>query len=425
MSDLRDRLEHELGDVPVRQIDAAAIVVRTQRRARRRRVATSLLALAIAMGSLGLLLKAFNGTARGPVDTSTSLVPRIVFATVTWPDAPGQIYTMRPDGTHLQQITSGGAEAIEPAVSPDGSQIAFLRFERTSGPPGSFHEGIYVMNVDGSNMREILRTGAPQPISVLQLAWSPDGTQIGFVRWLNEGGSEAHELWIMNSDGSDAHRLVDRQIESFSWSPDGSSIAFTDVSVRDTRFVWDISIMDSDGSNVRALTHDGQSRLPAWSPDGTSIAFQRWIRQGVTHVYRLSSTNPDAEPQPVWTEDTAFDSLTWSPDSSAIAINTVDGKNGCAIVTVMLDRDLVDGARITHAGPSQRRRALPVRRHDRVDEPSHRSGTGLGRGVPTSLLPHLERDERLLPDVGFRWWWPNRHLGRNLGPSRRLSLHKA
>ena len=83
------------------------------------------------------------------------------------------------------------------AWSPDGSQLAFSLF----GPPlddkGGDANYVYVMNSDGSGMRQILMLPGPGPNSGggIELAWSPDGSRIAFV---HDG-----ELFTMAPDGTD------------------------------------------------------------------------------------------------------------------------------------------------------------------------------------------------------------------------------
>ncbi|NMC45788.1 MAG: hypothetical protein GYA52_03065, partial [Chloroflexi bacterium] len=82
-----------------------------------------------------------------------------------------------------------------PAWSPDGTKIAFNGLVPHSG-----NTDVYVMNADGSEVRQL--TAAPgfdeNP------AWSPDGSQIVFQT--NRDGN--FEIYIMNEDGGDAHPLA-------------------------------------------------------------------------------------------------------------------------------------------------------------------------------------------------------------------------
>jgi dipeptidyl aminopeptidase/acylaminoacyl peptidase len=344
MNELRDRLERELNDVPVAPRSALHIVAFADRRRRLRRIGTVGLASIIALGSIALISRAFDTPDAGPADIAAKGEERIIFNSVPWPESPGQLYSVRPDGTGLERLTQAGADFLSPAVSPDGSMIAFVRFVQGFPPTPIVHEGIYVMRADGSDMRELLTTGKPKPVSVSQLAWSPDGSQIAFIRNFYVGHSESdfgHELWIMGADGSEPHRIVDRQIESFSWAPDGSRIAFAEQGLNGDSFAWDLHLMDADGSNAEQLTNDGRSRLPAWSPDGATLAYQRWGDDRPTQVYVMNIGDPGRAAHPILTGRAGFDSLTWSPDSSAVAISAFDRQsNRCSIQEVTLEGDV-------------------------------------------------------------------------------------
>lgn len=344
MNELRDRLERELNDIPIAPRSASHIIAFADRRRKLRRIGTVGLASIIALGSIALIDRAFDTSDGGPADALGNREERIVFNTVPWPDTPGQLFSVRPDGTGLARLTEPDASYLSPAVSPDGSRIAFVRFVDGSEPPRTVHEAIYLMRADGSDIRELLTTGEPKPISVSQLAWSPDGSQIAFIRTFYIGHSESdfgHELWIMGADGSGPHRVVDRQIESFSWSPDGTRIAFAEQGLNGDRFAWDLFVMHADGSNVEQLTDDGRSRLPAWSPDGATLAYQRWVDDRSTHVYVMNMDDPGRAAHPILTGKAGFDSLTWSPDSSAVAISAFDRQSHrCSIQEVTLEGDV-------------------------------------------------------------------------------------
>ncbi len=77
----------------------------------------------------------------------------------------GSIYMMKADGTGLRQLSSG----FEPALSPDGSLVAYTRWDDP--------QGLYVIGVDGSDERRL--AGANRPRSP---TWAPDGQSIIFER---------------------------------------------------------------------------------------------------------------------------------------------------------------------------------------------------------------------------------------------------
>ncbi|HMI47568.1 MAG TPA: hypothetical protein VK481_02760, partial [Gemmatimonadaceae bacterium] len=84
-----------------------------------------------------------------------------------WRLDPFDIYTARPDGSHLRRLTRFGVYTAEGVLSNDGKKLVF-----TSLKDGDLD--IYVMNIDGSGLKQLTH----------QLGydggawWSPDGKQI-------------------------------------------------------------------------------------------------------------------------------------------------------------------------------------------------------------------------------------------------------
>jgi dipeptidyl aminopeptidase/acylaminoacyl peptidase len=103
-----------------------------------------------------------------------------------------EIWVVDPDATGLRQLTHVG-HAERPKWSPDGTQILFLR--RAAGKVDQPRQ-LWVINADGSAPRRVLGTDG-----VVAADWSPDGRLIAMAR---TGSAGTLQLWIARSDGSNA-----------------------------------------------------------------------------------------------------------------------------------------------------------------------------------------------------------------------------
>ncbi len=108
--------------------------------------------------------------------------------------------TMNADGSGFHMVFADGS-ATAPAVSLDGSQIAFM-----SQRDGNWE--IYRINADGSSLVRITNHGANDGLP----AWSPDGNTLAFVS--DRGGSWG--VWATKAGGSQPVKLF-----AMPGSPDG------------------------------------------------------------------------------------------------------------------------------------------------------------------------------------------------------------
>ena len=104
-------------------------------------------------------------------------------------------------------------------VSPDGKRVVYT-VAYYSVPENKSNREVFVMNADGSDNKQITKTGFAENEAV----WIKGGTKISFL--CNESGSS--QLWEMNPDGTDRKRLsdYDKDIEGFAFSPDEKKVLF-------------------------------------------------------------------------------------------------------------------------------------------------------------------------------------------------------
>jgi Tol biopolymer transport system component len=151
-----------------------------------------------------------------------------------------------------------------PAVSPDGSTIA-MSMDRV----GEFHTGWRSSrHFDHAlGFSNLLEGGFRVSGEGTEPAWSPDGKRLVFVR---SSGGHAH-LFVANADGKGAQQITDGSSddEEPAWSPDGTSIIFCSVNATITSTQADLFTVHADGSGLVQLTEgDRNACHPTWGRDG-------------------------------------------------------------------------------------------------------------------------------------------------------------
>ena len=189
----------------------------------------------------------------------------------------GQLLVVNPNGPGLRTIASCPALSTncairEPAWSPDGRRLAFVR-----GDPGGRYArsrlSLYVVATNGGGVRRLAACGDCGDVPDGELAWSPDSKWIAFTRQDEHPRDEAG-IWLVRAAGGAAHRLTRCQPASCfdvepSWSPDGDLLVFARWGSTPGA-AGRLYTISRDGSGLSSIA-DGAD--PQWSPDGRRIAF--------------------------------------------------------------------------------------------------------------------------------------------------------
>ena len=230
-----------------------------------------------------------------------------------------EIWSMDPDGSNQKQITAYKSLSIMPAVSADGTKIAFTSYAR--GNPAIFihstetgrripfynqaapmnatpsftpdgkkivyssstsgYAQLYIANIDGSGFQRITNT---RVVEVEPKVNPKTGTEIVFV----SGRSGPPQVYRMNIEGADPERLTTGEGDATnpSWHPGGQIIAL--AWTRGYEFGdFNIFIMDVATKRFEQLTHnEGRNENPYWAPDGRHLVFMS-TRSGSAQIYTM------------------------------------------------------------------------------------------------------------------------------------------
>jgi Tol biopolymer transport system component/DNA-binding winged helix-turn-helix (wHTH) protein len=264
------------------------------------------------------------------------------------PPAPSGIYLVsRESGERRRLTTAPNATSgdSQPAFSPDGRTLAFLR------SPGSLQGGSpYLLRVNRSG----IPIGEPVAIAsrrmdLISVTWSADGGSLicgvrgGLVRIPVRGGvaeplpfQDAANPSVARSGrrmvyarsveqtaifrvpgpgrpGASAELIVSSRFNGApKYSPDGKRIVF----MSDRTGGAELWLTDSDGQHANQLTSFGRATLgsPRWSPDGRRVAFDS-TADGPAKIYwiaaeggapRRITSGGSSDVRPSWSRDGAW-----------------------------------------------------------------------------------------------------------------------
>jgi TolB protein len=290
----------------------------------------------IAVGAALALLLA-GGASHGAPQPA----PTIAFSTTGLP--PERIYTIRPDGSGRVLLSRFRPYRTilgesRPSWSPDGRELAFIRYSKCPRDPYASCFEVFARRADGAGARRITRISAGETSNSgdSDPAWSPAGDSIAFVRTrhakTDQGGTSA-SLYIVSSRGGPIRRVThDETYDQMpAWRPDRTAILF--VRNPPNEFGEDqlksrLMLVAPDGSGVRPFPRGIRGSHPAWSPDGRRVAFTSYRDRNGRQCGRdycrwlgeLYVMNADGTGLRRLTRNRLDDrGATWSPDGRWIA----------------------------------------------------------------------------------------------------------
>jgi len=176
------------------------------------------------------------------------------------------------EGGAVTRITTDTAVDVEPAWSGDGSALYFV---------SARGRGFHIFRHDLARNSDSLVT--PEAGSQIQPAVSPDGRQLAYVATV-QGKLGTGGIWVRPIAGG-APMMVHYEEGEYrtkpAWMPDGTRFLFVSDAVGSN----DVDIVSARGGNPIRLTIDDRDEYsPSPSPDGKRFAFVS-NRAGATTLY--------------------------------------------------------------------------------------------------------------------------------------------
>jgi len=253
-----------------------------------------------------------------------------------------RIYVMNADGSNIRQVTSGPGVDEAPSYAPGNKKFVFVR--KAAGAEGG---AIWTAPTTGSKATQL----TPASLLADNPEYSPDGTKIAFDGLVAADAKRA--VFVMNADGTGVTQITGRPglgLGNFvdpSWSPDGTQIAMARDGSDD---VWSIATVDVANGLTSSLVDCAPPGCvePAWSPTDNRVAFNDLSER------RIKLYEPGLQVVPIGNSAPGLGSPAWSRDGTHLFYHSDRFGTDDLFSSPIGDSDGTAAVRLTSLGGNER-----------------------------------------------------------------------